>query len=110
MNKTLIAIAFLSLILATLAGNVVLAIAAPEQLPAFNGSAVTILGTGTAALVTIYGLGKQGQQLEQIKSQTNGTLTKAYAERDAYAEENVRLRVELAATGAASDVQGRHEG
>lgn len=93
MNKTLIAIAFLSLILATLAGNVVLAIAAPEQLPAFNGSAVTILGTGTAALVTIYGLGKQGQQLEQIKTQTNGTLSKLL-------EENSALRDQLAATGS----------
>lgn len=109
MNKTLITLGFLILILGAIVGDVVLAVVAPEQLAVFNGAVVTILGVGTAGIVTIYGLGKQGQQLEQIKSQTNGTLSKALAERDAAVEENTQLRVELAATGVI-DPTGRHEG
>lgn len=100
MNKTLITLAFLILILAAVVGDIVLAIIAPERIAAFNGGVITILGVGSAAIVTIYGLGKQGQQLEKIQSQTNGTLSKLM-------EENAQLRDQLAATS--STEQGRHE-
>lgn len=100
MNKTLIAIGFLILILGAIVANVVLAIFAPEQLAAFNGAVITILGVGSAGITMIYGLGKQGQQLEQIRSNTNGTLSELRAERDAAIEENTHLKVQLAATTA----------
>lgn len=98
MNKTLITLGFLILILGAIVGDVVLAIIAPDQLAVFNGAVVTILGVGTAGIVTIYGLGKQGAQLEQIKSQTNGTLSKLIDERDAALAEAAHLREQSAAT------------
>jgi hypothetical protein len=82
MNKTLITIAFLVLILAAVAGNVVLAIVAPDQLNTFNNSVVTILGVGTAAIVTIWGLGQQGEKLKQIESNTNGNLSRLQGENE----------------------------
>lgn len=82
MNKTLITLGFLILIGGAIVGNVILAIYRPEQLATFNGSIVTILGVGTAGIVTIYGLGKQGQQLEQIKTNTNGNLTRLQSENE----------------------------
>lgn len=100
MNKTLITFGFLILILGAVVGDIVLAIIAPEQLETFNGAVITILGVGSAGIVTIYGLGKQGQQLEQIKSQTNGTLSKLIDEKDAAVAENAALREQLAATGS----------
>lgn len=99
MNKTLITLGFLILILGAIVGDVVLAVVAPDQLAVFNGAVITILGVGTAGIVTIWGLGKQGQQLEQIKSQTNGTLSKLIETNEALQQENAELREERAATG-----------
>lgn len=109
MNKTLIALAFLILILASVVANVVLAIFAPAQMATFNGAIITVLGVGSAGIVSIYGLGKQGQQLEQIKSQTNGTNTRLLDENSALRDENATLREQIAATGAVSTSEGRHE-
>lgn len=82
MNKTLVTVSFLVLILAAVAGNVVLAIVAPAQLPTFNNSVVTVLGVGTAAIVTIWGLGQQGEKLRQIESNTNGNLSRLQGENE----------------------------
>lgn len=82
MNKTLIAVAFLVLIALALVGDVLLAIYRPEQLAAFNGAIVTILGVGTAAIVTIWGLGSQGEKLKKIEAQTNGNLSRLQGENE----------------------------
>jgi len=100
MNKTIIAGVFLCVILGAICGNVVLGIFAPAQLTAFNGSVITILGVGSAGIVTIYGLGKQGEKLEQIQKQTNGTLSGLRQENTELRETNAALREQLVATGA----------
>ena len=82
MNKTLVTLGFLLLILAALAGFVLLAVYRPDQLPAFGGAVTTILGVGTAAIVTIYGLGSQGEKLRKIEAQTNGNLSRLQTENE----------------------------
>jgi hypothetical protein len=106
-NKTLITLGFLILILGAIIGNVVLAILRPEQLATFNGSMITILGVGTAGIVTIWGLGQQGDKLKRIESNTNGTLSRLTDEKDAALAEAARLRETLAATGS-TPTSGEH--
>lgn len=84
MNKTLIAVGFFVLIALGIIGAVVLIIYRPDELAQFIGAITTLLGIGSAAVIMIYGLGKQGQQLDTIKANTNGTLSKLQ-------EENTRL-------------------
>ena len=83
-NKTLILIGFFVLILFSIIGAVVLIIFRPDQLGGFISAVTTLLGIGSAAVITIYGLGEQGKKLEAIKTQTNGTLSALH-------EENTRL-------------------
>lgn len=92
MNKTLISIGFFVLIAIGMVGAVVLIIYRPEELASFIGAITTLLGIGSAAVITIYGLGKQGEQLETIRANTNGTLSKLQ-------EENARLTGILVARG-----------
>jgi len=75
MNKTVVTIVFLTLILGAIVGNILLAILAPDRVDQFNGAMVTILGVATAAVVTFYGLGQQGEKLKSIERNTNGTLS-----------------------------------
>lgn len=82
MNKTVTALAFLVLILAGIVGTILLALLAPDQLPPFVNAVSTILGVGTAAVVTIFGLGQQGAKLARIETQTNGNLTRLQAENE----------------------------
>lgn len=82
MNKTLITLGFLILILAAVVANAVLAIYRPEQLASFNASILTVLGVGSAAVVTFYGLGSQGEKLRKIEAQTNGNLSRLQSENE----------------------------
>lgn len=82
MNKTFIAVTFLILVGLGIVGAATLYVLAPDKVGEFVTSIVTILGVGSAAIVTIYGLGQQGQKLAQqdktldvIKANTNGNLT-----------------------------------
>lgn len=76
MNKTLIVVGFFILIGLGIVGAVVLLIFRPEHLASFIAAITTLLGIGSTAVIMIYGLGKQGQQLDTIKANTNGTLSK----------------------------------
>ncbi|RZU64613.1 hypothetical protein EV379_0916 [Microterricola gilva] len=84
MNKTIILLGFFVLILVGLIGCAVLYIYRPDEVGNFVTSVVTLLGIGSAAVVTIFGLGEQAKKLDTIKSNTNGTLS-------AMQEENKRL-------------------
>ncbi|UOE43751.1 hypothetical protein [Agromyces larvae] len=102
MNKTLITLGFLILILGAIVGDIVLSVVRPEALDTFNGSVVTILGVGTAAVVTFYGLGTQGEKLKKIESNTNGTLS-------TLVEENKRLTLLLQERGVdTTEIQVQH--
>lgn len=92
MNKTLIAICFFILIGLGIIGAVVLLVYRPDQLGSFIAAITTLLGIGSTAVLMIYGLGKQGQQLDTIKANTNGTLSKLQ-------EENTRLTDIIAERG-----------
>lgn len=98
MNKTLIAIGFFVLIGLAIIGAVVLSIMRPDQVATFIGAMSTLLGIGSAAVLSIYGLGRQGKQLDTIKANTNGTLSHLM-------EENARLtkRLEVAAFGESDE-------
>lgn len=82
MNKTLITLGFLILILGGIVGNILLAILRPDQMGPFNNGLVTILGVGTATIVTIWGLGTQGEKLKKIEAQTNGNLSRLQSENE----------------------------
>jgi len=75
MNKTVIFITFAALAAVGLAGSVALLILRPEASQDFTTLLITVLGLATTAAGTFYALGKQGQELETIKRNTNGTLT-----------------------------------
>lgn len=94
MNKTLVTLGFLLLILAALVGFVLLAVFRPEQLPAFTGAVTTILGVGTAAIVTIYGLGSQGEKLKRIEAQTNGNLSRLQSENERLTDVLIRAGID----------------
>jgi surface polysaccharide O-acyltransferase-like enzyme len=86
MNKNLIVVLYFGLAAVAVVIACVIAIFAPEQFDRIFNGLLQILGLASTAAVTIYLLGKQATTLEQVKSQTNGTLTKlheAAAEKDA---------------------------
>lgn len=99
MNKTVMFVTFAVLVAVGLAGAVALLIFRPESVQEFTTLLITVLGLATTAGGTFYALGKQGEQIQKIDHQTNGTLS-------ALREENARLTRKLtelteAATAAA---------
>lgn len=88
MNKTVVFIAFTALAAVGIAGLVVLMIHRPDATATFTSTLVTILGLAVTAAGTFYALGKQGEKIDTIKTQTNGTLSKLR-------EDNARLNAEL---------------
>lgn len=88
MNKTVVFIAFTALAAVGIAGLVVLMIHRPDATATFTSTLVTILGLAVTAAGTFYALGKQGEKIDTIKTQTNGTLS-------VLREENARLNSEL---------------
>ncbi|KKX96685.1 hypothetical protein [Microbacterium sp. Ag1] len=76
MNKTVIFITFTALAAVGLIGSVALLILRPEASQDFTTLLITVLGLATTAAGTFYALGKQGQEIATIKSNTNGTLTR----------------------------------
>lgn len=76
MNKTVIFITFTALAGVGLIGSVALLIFRPEASQDFTTLLITVLGLATTAAGTFYALGKQGQEIATIKSNTNGTLTR----------------------------------
>lgn len=88
MNKTAAFLAFVGLAAIGLIGAVVLLIHRPDASATFIAMVVTVLGLASTAAATFYALGKQGEKLDTIKTQTNGTLSKLR-------EENARLHAAL---------------
>ncbi|MCE4024658.1 hypothetical protein LXM50_01585 [Microbacterium sp. Au-Mic1] len=88
MNKTAVFITFVCLAAVGLLGAVAMAIFAPEGAKDFATLLITILGLATTAGGTFYALGRQGEQIQKIDKQTNGTLS-------ALREENDRLTRKL---------------
>ncbi|MET0725935.1 MAG: hypothetical protein ABWY36_06260 [Leifsonia sp.] len=84
MNKTVAFITFGALAGIALIGIIILSVLKPDAVGSLTTNITTILGLVTVAAGTLYGLGKQGEKLEVIKKQTNGTLS-------ALTEENTRL-------------------
>lgn len=76
MNKTTVFIAFVCLAALGIVGSVIILTVKPEAVATFTSLLITVLGLAVSAAVTFYGLGKQGEKLDQIKTQTNGTLSK----------------------------------
>lgn len=100
-NKTLITLGFLLLIFGAIVGNILLALWRPDAIQTFNNSMVTILGVGTAAIVTIYGLGSQGEKLKRIETNTNGRLSEQL-------NENKRLTNIIIDAGLDPELEGQH--
>jgi hypothetical protein len=76
MNKTAVFICFSALAAIGLIGAVVLSIHRPDATATFTSLIVTVLGIAASAAGTFYALGKQGEKLEEIKTQTNGNLSR----------------------------------
>lgn len=82
MNKTVMFITFSALGAVGLLGTVVLLILRPEAVQGFTSLLITVLGLATTAGGTFYMLGKQGEQIQKIDRQTNGTLSALRIEND----------------------------
>jgi hypothetical protein len=81
-NKNILFITFAVLAGIALLGAAVLAIVRPDASATFIAQASTLLGLVTVAAGTFAGIDKVGKQVEQVKKQTNGTLSLLLAERD----------------------------
>lgn len=95
MNKTVMFVTFAVLAAVGLAGTVALLIFRPESVQEFTTLLITVLGLATTAGGTFYALGKQGEQIQKIDKQTNGTLS-------ALRDENARLTRKLEELTAAA--------
>lgn len=80
MNKTVIFIVFGCLAALALVGITILSVFRPESVGALVNNAVTILGLVSVAAGTFYQLGKTNDTVQEIKTQTNGTLSVRDAE------------------------------
>lgn len=101
MNKNLLVIAYFVLALAALAILVMVALIDPDQLDKVVQYILTVLGLASSAAVTFYMLGKQANDIAEVKAQTNGTLS-------ALREENANLHnqvLELATTSTPAPEQ-----
>jgi hypothetical protein len=101
-NKTVVFVCFSALAAVGLVGAVVLAIHRPDATATFTSLIVTVLGIAASAAGTFYALGKQGEKLDAIKTQTNGTLSKLREDNQSLHAENAELRE------ARGPVDGRH--
>lgn len=93
MNRTVALVVLGVGAIVVLAGMGVLAFkdGSPVAAERFTRDALTILGVLAAAGGLVYQQSKVGEGVEQVRQQTNGTLS-------ALMDENARLRDELAAT------------
>jgi hypothetical protein len=113
-NKTVMFITFAALVLVALLGSVVLLLVRPDASATFIGQVVQLLGLVTVAAGIFHGLGKAADAVEVVRKQTNGTLSKLIAERDAAtaalaAHDPERAATILSASTREADIPGRHE-
>lgn len=91
MNKTVMFVTFSCLAGVGLLGCVILLVFRPEATATFTSLLITVLGLAASAGGTFYALGKQGEKIEKIDKQTNGTLSALRAENDRLTRENIEL-------------------
>lgn len=84
MNKTVVFVTFATLAGLGIIGSAFLLVTRPDASATFSTQLVLILGLVVTAAGTFAALGKQGEKLEKIEKQTNGTLS-------ALTDENTRL-------------------
>lgn len=101
MNKNLLVIAYFALALVALTILVLVTVLAPAQLDKVVQYVLTILGLASSAAVTFYMLGKQANDIADVKAQTNGTLSALRDENAAL--HNQVLTLVSAAPAAKSD-------
>lgn len=77
MNKTAVTLGFFALGTVGLIGGILVLIFKPESASEIINLIVTVGGIASTAAVTFYMLGKQDEKLSVVKSNTNGTLTRA---------------------------------
>ena len=75
MNKTAAVVGFLVLAALGVIGVVVILIVAPTSAGVLTSFILTVLAVATTSVVLFYNQGKQGEQIEIVKRQTNGTLS-----------------------------------
>jgi hypothetical protein len=80
MNKTVVFACFAALCAVALAGGAYLIVTRPDASATFITLVTLVLGLAVTAAGTFYGFGKQGEQLDTIRQQTNGTNTELRAE------------------------------
>ncbi|KQQ22868.1 hypothetical protein ASF48_06950 [Rathayibacter sp. Leaf299] len=102
MNKNVMFLAFSLLGGVGIVGTFILQIHRPDASATFTAFVATILGLTVTAAVTFYGLGKVNEKLDEVKTQTNGTLSK----RDEKIAEQEAELIELRA--AVARKQGQH--
>lgn len=90
MNKTALFITFAAVATIGLVGLGAIYVLAPEHAPGFIAALITVLGLVSASATTFYMLGRQDTKLDEIKTNTNGNLTRLQ-------DENAALRAQLAA-------------
>lgn len=103
MNKTVIFITFAVLVLLALVEALVLLIFAPQHFSTLTSFIIVLLSVASTFAATVYQLGKQKDEIVNIKEetstkldvvqkQTNGTLTKLIDTNHDLREENAELR------------------
>lgn len=103
MNKTVIFITFAILVLLALIEAMVLLIFAPQHFSTLTSFIIVLLGLASTFAATVYQLGKQKEEVNNLKEetstkldvvqkQTNGTLTKLIDTNHDLREENAELR------------------
>lgn len=97
MNKTIVFVTFAVLVGLAIVGSAILLVVRPDASATFVTNVVQLLGMVTLAAGTFAGLGKLTTDVEKVRSQTNGTLSKLSTERDAALAELARRDGQAAA-------------
>jgi len=105
MNRTVVFITFAVLVVLALVEAFVLLIFAPQHFTTLTGFILVLLGLASTFAATVWSLGKNKQELQNVKEetsqkldvvqkQTNGTLTKLISRNNELAEENRSMLAE----------------
>lgn len=107
MNKTVIFITFAVLVFLALIEVLVILLFAPEHFNTLTSYILILLGLASTFAATVWSLGKNKQELENVKTetsqkldvvqrQTNGTLTKLITRNTELAQDNREKDTEIA--------------
>ncbi len=91
MNKTALVLGYFGLVLVCIIMVCLVTLFAPGTLDTVIQFVATILGVASTGAVTFYMLGKQNETVNQIKAQTNGTLTALHEKNEALTNQLLAL-------------------